>query len=497
MGTVRKQSIFSFIYITIGFLLGALNTLLLYTRYLSTEHYGLTGIFRDVSVLFSMLATFGTNNALVKFFPLYQAKLGREKNDLPFLVLTIGLFGCLFLTGGFIFFKDLVVQKFSTNSPLFVEYFHLVIPLTVSLLLMLQMEGFTYMLKRTAVGNLIKEVGFRLMQTAAILLYIFDVVTIDTFFLLFSLMYVPSIIAMLILISYKNGIKINFQISMLTRKIYRKVISFSLFHFSGVMISVLPFALNGIIIGSTSERGLHDVGIYTLASFMVTMLDVPQRGMKGIGAATYSEAFLHNDKERVARMQKNASLSLLIVGFCLFGLILPNVENITYFSKGEDFHPVTNFFLIVGIAKLIELSMGMNDLLLGLSKYWKADFFIATFIVVLSIPVNIMFIKWDPLIGAALGQATMLLLFCCLRTVVIWKYFGIQPFTKKTPVVVLIGVLATVVTLNLPKMPNVFADLFIKGTVFMVLYVGPILYFNISKEMNDLFTLTKKRLLRK
>lgn len=497
MGIVRKQSIFSSIYIFIGFALGAVNTLLLYTKYLNMDQYGLTGIFRDISVLFSMLATFGTNTALLKFFPLYQARLGREKNDLPFLVLMVGLFGCLLILFGFLAFKELIVLKFGENSPLLVQYFNLVIPLTISMVMMGQMEGFSFMLKRTAVGNLIKEIGFRLVQTTAIVLYIYNIISIDTFFLIFSLMYVPSVIAMVILISYKKGIKLNFHISTLTRKIYRKVISFSLFHFSGVVIAVLPFALNGILIMGISDKGLKDVGIYTIATFMVTMLDVPQRAMRGIGSATYSEAFLHNDLERVGRMQKNASLSLLIVGFCLFGLILPNIENIVFFSKGKDFHPVISIFLIVGIAKLAELSMGMNDTLLSLSKYWRTDFFIATIIVILSIPTNILFIKWNPLLGAAFGQAIMLLLFCLLRSVMIWKYFKMQPFSSKTPLIILIGALATSVAYYLPDMSNVWADLFVRGTVFMVLYVVPILYFNISGEMNDLLLLAKKKIWRR
>lgn len=497
MGVVRKQSVYSSIFIFIGFAIGAANTLLLYTKYLDMDQYGLTGILRDVSVLFSMLATFGTNTALLKFFPLYQARLGREKNDLPFLILLIGLFGCILITIGFLLFKDLIVLKFSEKSPLFAHYFTLSIPLTVSLLMMLQVEGFSYMLKRTAVANLIKDVGFRLMQTIFILLYIFNVIDIDTFFLLFSLMFVPSLIAMLILIFYKDGIKLNFRVSSLTKKIYRKIISFSLFHFSGVIISNLPFALNGILIAGISDKGLQDVAVYMIAIFMVTMLDIPLRAMRGIGSATYSEAFLHNDIEKVARMQKNASLSLLIVGFALFGLILPNIENIIYFSKGKDFHPAINIFLIVGIAKLVELSMGMNDTLLALSKFWKTDFFIATFIVILSIPANIFFIKWHPLLGAAFGQAIMLVLFCLLRTAAIYKYFKIQPYTRKTPLVMLIGALATIITLSIPHLANPIADILLKSLVFMVAYAVPILYFNISKEMTDLFLLTKKRILKK
>lgn len=497
MGIVRKQSIYSFIFIFVGFTIGAANTLLLYAKYLSTEQYGLTGVFRDFFTLFSVLATFGSITALFKFFPLYHARLGREKNDLPLLALATSMLGCVCLVIGCVVFKDLIIRKFGTNSPLFVQYFYLVIPLTISAVLMNLFEGFAYMLKRTILSNIIKEIGFRLVQTGLIFLYIFDLITIDTFFILFAFMYVPSIIAMAILVTYKKGVKFNFSISSLTRRIYKKVISFSLFHFSGVVISVLPLTLNGILIAGISDKGLHDVGIYTIASFMVTILEVPLRGMRGMGVSTYSEAFLHNDLVRVERMLKNASLSLLVIGICLFGLIYPNIENIVYFSKGEDFHPVINIFLIAGSAKLLELSMGMNDNLLGLSQYWKTDFFISSFVVLISIPVNIFFIRKDPLLGAACGQAIMMFLFCLIRSLAVWWYFKIQPFTAKTPVVLLIGGIALLIALWIPKFSNIFADIFVRGITFALCYSIPILYFNVSKEINDLFQLAKRRVLRR
>lgn len=497
MGTVRKQSIHSFFFIIIGFALGAINTLFLYTKFLSTEEYGLTGVFRDFLSIFSVLCTFGSTTALYKFFPLYYARLGREKNDLPFLILLVSFIGCAIFTLGCFVFKDLIIRKFSANSPLFVHHFYLVIPLTICALFISQLEGFAFMLKRTAMFNLVKETGFRIIQTIIIVLYAYDYISIDTFFLLFSLMYVPSLIIMIVMISYKKGIKLNFKISKLSRKIYRKVISFSLFHFSGGVIAFLPFALNGILITSISDKGLEDTGVYTIATFMVSMLDVPLRGMRGIGVATYSEAFLNNDMERISRMQKSASLSLFIVGFCIFGLLLPNIENLVYFSKGEDFHPVIYIFFIVGIAKLIEMSMGMNDSLLSMSKKWKTDFFISTSVVVLSIPVNILFIKWNPLLGAAIGQSIILILFCIARMVAVWIFFRTQPFSGKTIVILLIGSVATMVAYYIPPVQNIFIDILLRGGVFLLLYAVPMLYFNISQEMTDIFLIVKRKVLRK
>jgi len=497
MGIVRKQSIYSFLFIFIGFFIGAANVLLLFTNFLTQEEYGLTNVFRQFYTLFSTLATFGSITAFYKFYPLYQNRLGKERNDLPFLVLLVCFAGCVLLIAGSVLFKDLIIRKYSEHSPLFVRHFYLVLPLTVSTILMNLFEGYAYMLKRTVISNIVKEVGFRLVQTVLIVLYAFKVIHIDTFFLLFSLMYIPSIAVMIFLVFSNNGVKINFRISGLTKRIYRKIASFSLFHFSGSIIAILPMTMNGILIASLSKNGLADVGVYGIAVFMISVLDVPLRGIRGIGIATISEAFHENDMEKIKRLYQKTSLNLLIVGICLYGLIYPNIENVISFSKGKDFHPAIMIFMISGTAKLIELSMGMNDRILGLSRHWKVEFFITTSVILLSIPANYFLIRANPLLGAAIGDALILFLFCLLRFIAVWRLYKMQPFTRKTLAVTGIGLICLLLTLLIPRMPHAVVDLGIRCAVFLTLFAIPVLALGISKDMNELYRMALQKTLKR
>ena len=68
MGVVIRQSIQNTLSTYLGFGLGAVNTLFLYTRILTVETYGLLSILLSVATLLMPVFVFGLPNTLIKFF---------------------------------------------------------------------------------------------------------------------------------------------------------------------------------------------------------------------------------------------------------------------------------------------------------------------------------------------------------------------------------------------------------------------------------------------
>jgi hypothetical protein len=60
MATIRKQSIYSSIYIYAGFAIGAFNVLFLFPKFFTPEEFGLTRILMDIALILSMICTAGT-----------------------------------------------------------------------------------------------------------------------------------------------------------------------------------------------------------------------------------------------------------------------------------------------------------------------------------------------------------------------------------------------------------------------------------------------------
>lgn len=488
MGVVRKQSILSLIGIYAGFAIGAVNQFL-FIRHLSQEQFGLTTILREVFLTLTTFASLGTLLTFHRFFPMYDKSLGREKNDLPFLILTACTIGLVIVISSLFLFKEFIILKFSKNSPLFVEWFYLLVPLTCTVLLIQLFEAFAFMLKRTIGSNIIKEVGFRIFQSVIIILYCFQLITIDTFFILFSFMYLPSVIIMAWMVFAKDGIRITTRISRLTKKIYRKMISFTVFHFTGAAISVVPVAVNISLLSSLSPLGLNDAAVYGIAKFVVSVIDGPSRSMLGINVATISEASHNRDHDKVARIYQKTSISLSIVGIAIFALILVNINLINtplFTDSGKDFSKLPLIFAIIGISKVFELSMGLNNVILYLSKHWRIEFLITSSVILLNIPISYMLTKEFLLLGTAIADGLLVSLFCILRFVAVKKLIGIQPYTRKTLGLLFIGILSLAATLLVPDTPNLFLTNSIKSIVFGTFYFVGIWYYKPSEDFNEI-----------
>lgn len=485
MGNVRKQSISSFFLIYAGFILGAFNQIVLFGKFLTAAEVGLTAVFSDFYVLFTILTTLGSITTFYKFYPLYKHHLSADQNDLPGIYILVNFFGLsLFLVAVFVF-QGFFASKFGVQSPLFVEHYLLVIPYTVTCLMMYMFESFAFMLHKTSQSNFITEVLVRIVQTILISIYGLGYIDNTTFFTLLSFMYIPSLIAYVFLVFGKDGIRFNFKISKVTERLKKQMMSFSLFHFSSSILNVLPNSVNGLLIASVS--GLGHSAVYMYTKYLVQVLSSPQKGMKGITIATISEAWHKRDLPKIERLYQKTSINLLIIGICLFGIIYPNIPNLVRFLDNNEYAPIASLFLITGTIKIFDMSMGMNNFILGLSKYWKTDFHITNTVIFLCIPLNYFLITEYSLMGAVVADAIILGTNCLLRYIYIYKLFKMQPFTWKSLYAVLIGTVAVMIVTWLPDLDNMYVDVVYKTIIFCLLFIIPILKFELSSDLNDIW----------
>lgn len=118
MATIRKQSIYSSLFIYIGFAIGAINVLFLFPRFFTQEQFGLTRILMDIALIFATICTAGAIPVGFKFYPFYSHHLQTKKNDLLTLVLTSVLGTCLILFLLSPIIEPIVIRKFGYRSPI-------------------------------------------------------------------------------------------------------------------------------------------------------------------------------------------------------------------------------------------------------------------------------------------------------------------------------------------------------------------------------------------
>ena len=74
MGVVLKQSFKNTISTYLGFGIGAVNTLFLYTNFLTDDYYGLVAFLLSAANIMMPFMAFGVHNAIVKYYSSFKTK---------------------------------------------------------------------------------------------------------------------------------------------------------------------------------------------------------------------------------------------------------------------------------------------------------------------------------------------------------------------------------------------------------------------------------------
>jgi O-antigen/teichoic acid export membrane protein len=498
MGIIRKQSFVSSIYIYLGFAIGALNTMYFFPKYFTAEEFGLTKLLTEVAMLIGMFCTLGSGTATVKFFPFYKSYLPARKNDLPFITILVCIIGCLLFISITPFCKELIIRKFSRNSLLFVRYFHLIYPLTIGYAFWLLLESIQWSLHNSMLTNFLKEVGFRFITTLLIVIYMLGLVGFNQFIILFSGLYLIPVLILIMDLQRKGYFNFTFRLSKVTKRLGKYMLTFSLFIFSGQMVALIARTSDTILISGKSENGLTDTAVFTIATFLIALMEVPQRSMMGIAVATISYAWKDKDMKKIEDMYKKTALTLTILGLGIGCAIFLNADNLVKYF-GDKYAALPMLIMILGIAKLIDLGTGLNSQILLSSKYWRIDFGTNMLLLFLSIPFNFYLISKIGVVGSAYATLISTIIYNLVRMIFILKLFGIWPYTFRSFLPLIIAAAAFVAAYFIPVFENFIIDAVIRTSVFAGIYTVAIIKLKASSDINGLYhsLLERTRLLSK
>jgi len=231
-----------------------------------------------------------------------------------------------------------------------------------------------------------------------------------------------------------------------------------------------------IIISSQSTNGLADTAVFTVATFLIALMEVPMRAMMGIATSIIAYAWKDRNLEKIDEMYKKTALNLTILGLAIGSIIFLNANNLLQYF-GHRYNALPTLLLILGISKLVDLGTGLNSQILLSSKYWKIDFGTNMFFVFLSIPLNYYLINKMGVIGSAYANLIATLIYNLIRLIFIWKLFKLQPYTIKNLQTLFFGAIVFIICNSLPNFQNYLLDAFFRTLLFIILYVFIIVTF--------------------
>ncbi len=470
MGIIQKQGVKSSFYIMLGFVIGAINLLVLFPLFFTKNDQGLVRAIIDIGATLSVFCTLGTLPVVYKFYPFYNQYLGPQKNELPFITLLLNLmgFGLLLIIGWHE--KDFIIRKLG-KSPSLAQYFNYVYPYTFFLLLFYWLEAFAWGLRKGVYTNFLRETAIRILTTILIVAFGFHWITLPQFIVLFSFIYaVPVVLLFINLIQSKQWSIRAFTISSVTRRLKGKMISFALFVFAGQFFNLLARTNDTIMI--VTLRSLSDASIFAIATYVSAILEIPQRSLNSISIPVLAQSWKDKDFANIKHIYHKSVSNLLVIGLMLFGLIWLNIENLVAFlnwvshKQSGGYDAISKLIFILGIAKLIDLATGVNGQIIGTSNYWKFDFFTNLFYILLSIPLNYYLILNYSLEGLAYSNLIALTLYNSIRFTFLYKKFDLQPYTFKHGLFLLASIGLMLGIHQLPMASNFAINIAIQSVSF-------------------------------
>lgn len=492
MSTIRKKGIITTIFIYAGFLLGALNTYL-YTKYFAPEQVGLTRVVLEISLLFNSFALLGTNTIIVKFFPYYKNYHQDNKSELVTISLIFSTIGFLIILLSFTtFMKPLVIQKFGGKSPLLVEYFNLVFPLTLFLTLFQVMEAQTWTIQKGHVANFLKEVLFRGLNTILNLLFIAGLITFPLYADLFSMQYFAIFVALLIYLLSVRQLKMSFRISKLTKRLWKKMLPYSLFTLGSNVITLLSTTLDSLVI--SSFMGLSYTSVFITTQYISNFIVVPYRAVLSMAAGPISQAWKDKDMLKLDRIYKKTSLNLLIASSFIFAMIMLNWDDLLAWIKPEPiYHLGKPVMFYLGLYQVIELGTGMNSAIIITSRRWKFELYSNIILLTLTLPLTYVLIKSYGMVGAALATMISRTIFNVIRYVFLYKVYNLQPFTNKTIIAVVLPMVVYPIVAYTIHPANPFLGLVARSAAFTAIYGVLLLQLRISEDVMQVWGTIRKR----
>jgi O-antigen/teichoic acid export membrane protein len=470
MGIIQKQGIKSSYFIFLGFLIGAINLLVLFPMFFSKNDQGLVRAMIDIGATLSVFCTLGTLPVVYKFYPFYNHYLGTNKNELPFITLIINLlgFGILLLIGWNN--KDFIIRKLG-KSPSLGYYFSYIYPYTFFLLIFYWLEAFAWGLHKGVTTNFLRETVIRLLTTILIILFGVHWIDLTQFIGLFSCIYLlPMLYLLYNLIQSGEWSISNIKMSGVTKRLKGRMVSFALFVFAGQFFNLLARTNDTFMI--VGLKGLSDASIFAIATYVSAILEIPQRSLTSISIPILAKSWKEKDFANIKHIYHKSVSNLLTVGLLLFGLIWLNIQNLVAFlnwishKQGGGYDALVNLAFIMGLAKLIDLATGVNAQIIGTSNYWKFDFFTNVMFVIVSIPLNFYLIKHYDLTGLAYSNLIAYTLYNSVRFGFLYKKFNLQPYSWKHGLFLIISIGLMLLVHQIPAPESFVLNIAIQSTAY-------------------------------
>lgn len=498
MGIIKRQTIQSSIYAYAGVAVGFLTQGIWFPNlFEGTQVVGLLTLLISLAQVLAQASNLGINGAGGRYFP-YFRNADKQHNGYLFIASLTTLAGFSLCVLALWLARPWVIDFYQKDSSLFVDYYYLLIPLTLFTVYFTVFDNYARLLYDPVTGTLLQQFVQRVLILLAGGLYWLGWVTLPQFLGVWLLAFFVPLVLIIISVARDEALFFSRKFVSLDTELRRNLTRYAGLTLTSALSTQIVWTIDKVMINS--KQGLGDTGIYGTASYFAAVIAIPATALYKVSGTLIAESWKTNDLKNIATIYRKSCLNQLIAGCLVFVGVAANLPSVFRFLP-SDYQAGYYVILWLGLGKLIDMATGVNGIIMNTSRYYTYDslFFVA--LIFITIAANMLLIPRFGINGAAMGAALATMLYNLARTIFVGFAFQMQPFTWRNLVVILLGLGVWWVSVQLPY-PDADApkwrfivDIAWRSALITGLFGGAVLALNLSSDINQTVAGLRKRFL--
>jgi O-antigen/teichoic acid export membrane protein len=489
MAGIKQQTVANTIITYASLLLGAVNILWLMPKGLSPEEVGLRSLLLSSAFLVSPLARIGFNKVIIKFYPRFRDP---EKKDHGFLfiILAIPFVAFIFVTLLFLLFRHQIYMLFEAKSAMIKDYLWYIIPITFFVMYSGILSSYCQANYKITVSAFLRQIVMQVFTTMLLVLMNAGLIDFSQFIGLMTLSYFLIVLMHLVYLRYLNMLFLIPDFKLLNKPMVKEIITYGLFVILGGVGAAVSTNIGILMLGAMI--GLHSTAIFTISFYLGNIIDVPRGALSRIASPYIADSWHKGKTDLINSLYKKSAINQMVVGVLIFLLIWLNIDAVfALMPKGAIYASGKWIVFFVGLAKVVDMSTGINTEILINSEKYKFNFVLVISFTLVVILLNYLLIPQYAMIGAAVALFASFVYFNLAKFLYLYFEFKMQPFSIDFLKVIVSGLIIFFAFTYLPHLGNVIADLVLRIISITLLYTGFIALANPSDEINHYLVMIK------
>ncbi|MFD1294651.1 lipopolysaccharide biosynthesis protein [Lutibacter holmesii] len=477
MGIVIKQSFINTLILFLGFAIGGVNVLFLFTHFLQEDYFGLITFLLSTAIIILPLLVFGMQHTIIKFYSSYKSRQDQDS----FLISTLVLPLLVIIPVGFIgsILYESISSWLSVENPMIKSYTYLIFIVAVFMGYFEVFYSWTKVQFKSVFGSFVKEIFARICTTFLLFAVYFGWLTNEQFIYAVVIVYGVRMLIMKLYAFYVYKPKLIFKIP----ENLKEILSFSSYIIVAGSASSILLEIDKFMIPQMEQ--IAQVAYYSVGVYIASVIAIPTRAMQQITSPITAKDMNENRIGEVGDLYKKTSLNLLIIGGLLFLLINCNIREVYSLIGKPEFSNGIWIVFIISLAKLVELGLGTGNAILVNSKYYKIYFYFSIAMALSVIFLNKWFIHLIGINGAALATLVVVALYSLVKVAYINAKMNIMPFNKQTIKIIII-ISAVFLIFNFWSFNfHPFLNIVANSCLIIVVYSIIVKKFKVSEELSD------------